>query len=183
MFATLLTLALIAAPALAAFEVETPVLTQCAPTKITWSGGKGLTNILLVHPDEPCGPIVADLGDHDGTSLTWTPNLPVGTKVQFSLADENDEEAWSGPITIKAGTDSSCLKAASGSKSASIAPTNTKAVGAAGAAVTNGPGDQTTDDDDSDVDPLGAASGAIPAHHLNPIMAFCALLAAVALAL
>jgi hypothetical protein len=65
----------------------------------------------------------------------------------------------------------------------SIAPTNTKAVGAAGAAVTNGPGDQTNDDDDSDVDPLGAASGAIPAHHLNPIMAFCALLAAVALAL
>ncbi|KAJ7170765.1 hypothetical protein C8R43DRAFT_980985 [Mycena crocata] len=190
MFATLLTLALFAAPALngvSAFQMNTPDLTQCGSARITWEKTKGPYNLIVVDSAEPCGEPLADLGDHDGTSITWKVDFASKSKLMFSLEDANGDEAWSGEMTVGNSTDASCLDNAaafvgssiSGSGSASKATLPTATVAAAGAAVTGG-------SDDSTPDPLGAASGGsngASALHMNPVMALCALFAAAALVL
>jgi len=69
--------------------------------------------MLIVPGDDPCSDVVADLGDHDGTSMTWMVNLPAGTNVMISLEDGNGDEAWSGAMVVGPSNDSSCLPAAS----------------------------------------------------------------------
>ncbi|RDB26273.1 hypothetical protein Hypma_006707 [Hypsizygus marmoreus] len=113
MFSTLFTLALLAVPAiqgvLAEFAVNSPALTQCKESKISWEATNGPYNLIVVPAAEPCGDALADLGDHTGTSFTWKPTLPAGTKVQLSVEDADGEEAWSQTITVEAGDDTSCL--------------------------------------------------------------------------
>ncbi|GLB40311.1 hypothetical protein LshimejAT787_0801820 [Lyophyllum shimeji] len=111
MFSTLFTLALLAAPALADFAVSTPTLTQCKDAKISWETTKGPYNIIAVPAENPCGDALADLGDHDGTSITWKAALPAGVKVQLSVEDANGDEAWSGIITVQNSDDASCVPA------------------------------------------------------------------------
>ena len=41
----------------------------------------------------------ADLGDHNGLSMTWKVNLAAGTKVMLSLEDGSSDEAWSGDVS------------------------------------------------------------------------------------
>jgi hypothetical protein len=187
MFATLLTLALFAAPTLkgvAAFSINTPELVQCGSAHITWDASKGPYNLIVVDSADPCGPVIGDLGDHNSTSITWKVDIATGKSVMFSLEDADGEEAWSGIMKVAASTDASCLDnaaAASGSASPSqYAIEPTAPVGAAGAAVTNDPSS-----DGTTPDPLGAASGSGGAAtlHMNPVMAVCALFAAVALLL
>ena len=46
-------------------------------------------------------PTSLDLGDHDGTHISWTVNVEVGKQVMFSLLDKNDQEAWSGNVSTR----------------------------------------------------------------------------------
>lgn len=41
-----------------------------------------------------------DLGDHNGTSMTWKVTQPAGSKLVFSLEDAKGEEAWSGEASF-----------------------------------------------------------------------------------
>ncbi|KAF9456763.1 hypothetical protein BDZ94DRAFT_1274884 [Collybia nuda] len=113
MFSTLLTIALIVAPALqgvlADFAVNTPSINQCKDVKISWEATKGPYNLIVVPAENPCEDVLADLGDHDSTTFTWTPKLAPGTKVQLSVEDADGDEAWSGQITIGKG-DTSCIQ-------------------------------------------------------------------------
>ncbi|KAJ7475933.1 hypothetical protein FB451DRAFT_262913 [Mycena latifolia] len=195
MFATLLTLALFAAPALngvAALSIETPSLTQCGSAHISWDATKGPYNLIVVDSADPCGDVLADLGDHTTTSITWKVDFAANKTLMFSLEDANGDEAWSGEMKVAASSDASCLNnaAAAASSSAVVAGSSSKStiaatatVGAAGAAVTGG--SSSTGDDGTTADPLGAASGSngAAALHMNPVMALCALFAAFALAL
>jgi len=112
MFSTLFSIALfvsLAIQGLTALTIDTPALTQCKDAKLTWSSSKGPYNLIVVHSTDPCGDPIVDLGDHDGTSLTWKVNITSGTKVQLSLEDATGEEAWSGIITVGKSDDDSCL--------------------------------------------------------------------------
>jgi hypothetical protein len=111
MFSTLFTIALLAAPALADFAVNTPTLTQCKDAKISWEGTKGPYNIIVVHAETPCGDALEDLGDHTETFVTWKAAIPAGTKVQLSVEDADGDEAWSGTITVANSDDTSCIPA------------------------------------------------------------------------
>jgi len=111
MFSTLFTIALLAAPALADFVVNTPTLTQCKDANISWQSTNGPYNIIAVLAENPCGDALADLGDHQETSITWKAALPAGTKVQLSVEDAAGNEAWSGIITIQSSADASCIPA------------------------------------------------------------------------
>jgi len=113
MFPTLFTTALFAALAIQgalAFTIDTPAFTQCQDTQITWGATKGPYNLIIVPAADPCGNALADLGDHDGTSMTYKVAIPAGTQVQLSLQDAAGDEAWSGTITVAKSADSSCLK-------------------------------------------------------------------------
>ncbi|GAW10181.1 hypothetical protein LENED_012421 [Lentinula edodes] len=115
MFTTLVTVTLFAAAAIngaaAQLNIQTPSMTTCEPVDITWSSTTGPYNLIMVSPDDPCGDALVDLGDQDGTSVSWTPNVAPGTQLELSLVDANDDEAWSGTITVAQGSDTSCVPA------------------------------------------------------------------------
>lgn len=112
MFSTLFTVALLAASAFADFAVNTPTLTQCQDAQISWQNTKAPYNIIAVPSQNPCGDALADLGDHNATSITWKVALLAGTKVQLSVEDANGDEAWSGIITVAKSSDVSCISPA-----------------------------------------------------------------------
>ncbi|KAJ3893254.1 hypothetical protein GG344DRAFT_75138 [Lentinula edodes] len=130
MFTTLVTVTLFAAAAIngaaAQLTIQTPSMTTCEPVDLTWSSTTGPYNLIMVSPDDPCGDALVDLGDQDGTSVSWTPNVAPGTQLELSLVDANDEEAWSGTITVAQGSDTSCVPAdALAAASSSVAAVST----------------------------------------------------------
>jgi len=139
MFSTFVSATLIFATAIqgasAGFAISTPQLVQCESTHISWASAVAPYNLAVVHSNDPCGDVLLDLGDHNGTSMSWVVGLAVGTQVQFSLMDNGDDEAWSGNMTVQAGNSTSCL---SGSSASSDGATLTATTDAAGS--TDAPG-------------------------------------------
>jgi len=139
MFTTFITVALLAAniiQGVVAFGMVTPELTQCKDAHITWNQTKAPYNLVVVPSNNTCGDILADLGDHNGTSMTWKVTLRAGNEVTLSVEDAYGDEAWSGSITIGASTDNSCLssadpKSSTTSHSTSTATTTTPLANAA----------------------------------------------------
>jgi len=186
MFATFLTLALFAAPALTGVSATTGTLTaptsltECGAAHFSWENVKFPVDVALVDAADPCGAIIADLGVHNVSSITWTVDLASSsTKYLISVVDDDEQELWSSPLEIASSSNSACLNNAAASSSAVASTTEattdeaTETVGAAGAAV-------TADSSDSGASgALGAASGSngASALHMNPIMALCAVFA------
>jgi len=193
MFATLITVALFAASTftgvVADYNIDTPTLTQCQKVTVSWDKSAGETNLILVHPSDPCGAVVHDFGDFTNNTLTWVVSYAAGTQLLFSSENAAGDEAWSGAMTVAKSDDTSCLSAASVSASGSASHTSAQStsavahatVGAAGAAVTGGSDSGSSSGDDSgSTGPLGAASGGssgAAALHMNPFMVLCALFA------
>ncbi|KAJ3777152.1 hypothetical protein EV361DRAFT_867578 [Lentinula raphanica] len=136
MFTTLVTVTLFAVAAINGAaadttpDVETPSnVTTCAPTNISWTPTTGPYDAIIVASDDPCGDALVDFGVQDGTSVSWTPNIAPGTQVVISVVDGNDEESWSGTITIQQGSDISCVPAdALAAASSSAAAASSSAV-------------------------------------------------------
>ncbi|CAK5268487.1 unnamed protein product [Mycena citricolor] len=201
MFATLVSLALIAAPAIrgvaADLSIATPALTQCGDAHISWTASNGPYNLILVNSTDPCGEILSDLGDHAGTHITWKVNYPAKSTLMLSLEDKDGNDVWSQEMVVADSSDASCLNNAAAAavsvsasqsavsvSSASAVPVPTiptDVVQAAGAAVT----DSSTTAGGAAV--AGALSGSGHSGALSltssPIMALCAVFAAAALAL
>ncbi|CAK5269369.1 unnamed protein product [Mycena citricolor] len=201
MFATLVSLALIAAPAIrgvaADLSIATPALTQCGDAHISWTASNGPYNLILVNSTDPCGEILSDLGDHAGTHITWKVNYPAKSTLMLSLEDKDGNDVWSQEMVVADSSDTSCLNNAAAAavsvsasqsavsvSSASAVPVPTiptDVVQAAGAAVT----DSSTTAGGAAV--AGALSGSGHSGALSltssPIMALCAVFAAAALAL
>jgi hypothetical protein len=91
------------------FSVQTPVFTQCALAQFSWDQSSAPYNVILVNSSDPCGEEVANLGDFNGTNLSWTVDLPANWSLMISIEDDNGDEAWSGAITIQPSNDTSCL--------------------------------------------------------------------------
>jgi len=116
MFSTLVTctflLTLVLVGVQADLTIFTPELVQCKDVLVTWTSTAPSYNLIVVPEDNPCDAIVKDLGDHDGTSMTWKVDIPKYSNVMFSLVDALGEEAWSGTMTVKDSDDASCLSSA-----------------------------------------------------------------------
>jgi len=142
MFSTLLSATLVLAAAIqgatADFAISTPSLVQCESVPVSWAKSVAPYNLAVVHSNDPCGDVLLDLGDHNGTTMHWLVALPVGTQVMFSLLDNGDDEAWSGNMTVQAGNSTACLTGSSSDSAtpstATIAPGSTDASGATDAA-------------------------------------------------
>jgi hypothetical protein len=153
LFTTTLVFALAALRVQAYFDVNTIELTQCKPATLKWANTDGPYNVIIVPHDNPCGPALVDLGDHDSNEYKWPEvNVAAGSKVLISVLDEKEEEGWSGVITVKPSDDKSCLPSPDHTPSSSPPkpptppPTTTKEspsatiVGAANAGLTPGNG-------------------------------------------
>lgn len=114
MFSTLISVALLSSLAISAaraeFDISATQLTQCDSTHVTWNKTTGPYNLIVVPADDPCSEVLVDLGDHNGTSMTWNAvNLAAGTRVLLSLEDADGDEAWTGNLTVAASNNTSCL--------------------------------------------------------------------------
>jgi len=173
MFTTLFSVTLFAwlaiQGALADFSVETPKLVQCQDVKLNWQQTKGPYNLLVVKSTDPCGNILADLGNPTDNSFTWKVNFPAGKKLMFSVEDATGAEGWSQGMIVGNNSDSSCLNIPSPAATADSAATTGGAPVAVGAA------------NAGNLPFGGKASGALPIRHLNtPVLALSALFATVA---
>ncbi|EMD34035.1 hypothetical protein CERSUDRAFT_117545 [Gelatoporia subvermispora B] len=191
MFASLVSVALFSTLAIqgarADFSVDTPTLVQCQSVQVKWdSTNSAPYNLIVVPAAEPCGDVLADLGDHNGTSMHWTVNLAAGTQVMFSLQDAVDDEAWSGGMTVQPSNDSSCLSAASSSAAASSssAPAASSAAAASSVdpattlVVPNNVAPSPTDDGAANSGILGNSNGALGLPSFSaPLMALSTLAA------
>jgi hypothetical protein len=134
MFTTFLAAAALVVPAIA-FNMATPVLTQCGQSQLTWDDtGSGPYSVWALDPNDPCGNALAELGNHNGSSMTWyNITLPAGQSVEFLVEDTQSNEAWSATTVVGAGSDSSCLSASqlSAVSSAAAAPAASPSTAAA----------------------------------------------------
>ncbi|TFK92659.1 hypothetical protein K466DRAFT_581687 [Polyporus arcularius HHB13444] len=138
MYSTLVSVALFSTlaiqGALADFAVNTVDLVQCEPVQLTWDNvGSKSYNVALVSSANPCDDVLAEYGDHSVNHITVTPALKAGEKVLISVLGDN-EDGWSGEITVKQGKDDSCLPAAlrvASSSSSSAAPSTSSTAAAA----------------------------------------------------
>jgi len=170
MFSTFFTVALFVAPAIqgvfADFAVNSPELTQCKETKLSWEKtGAAPYNLIIVKASDPCGNALVDIGDVNTTFYNWDKvKIKAGTQVQVSLIDANDDEAWSQVLTVKDSDDNSCLSGNSttgGSSSASTPSSTSKAASNTvlpSATSSSTSSDGTDDSDGSNINPVGAAN-------------------------
>jgi hypothetical protein len=172
--------------ALADFTIDTPTFTQCQSAQVTWSTTKAPYNLVIVAAADPCGDYLADLGDHNGTSMTYKVALAAGSQVQLSLEDASGDEAWSGTITVAQSSDTSCLPS-----NGATTPTTTTSPPVPGSTLVVVP-TTTVDASPNPPSTVGAAgaAGATPSsngapaiHASMPIMILGALAAVVATSL
>ncbi|KAK0500427.1 hypothetical protein EDD18DRAFT_827683 [Armillaria luteobubalina] len=127
MFPTLFNLALVLAPVfngvIADFTVWAPsTVAQCEQFSFAWDSTAFPIDAALVNPQDPCGDFLQDYGSNNwGNSLNVTAAVTAGTPIQISLVDSNDNEAWSGVITVTGSSDASCLSGSSSSGASSTA--------------------------------------------------------------
>jgi hypothetical protein len=86
------------------FVVNTPkTVASCKPVNLTWAATKAPYNLIIVHSDDPCGPIIADLGDHNTNHYLWYANVPAGN-YSLSIEDAKQNEGWSARFEVKTNT-------------------------------------------------------------------------------
>jgi len=160
------------------FVVHTPAITaSCKPLNLTWEATKGPYNVIVVSSHDPCGPIIADLGDHKTNHFVWNATVPAGS-YSISVEDAKGQEGWSKAFAVKQNTLSTTCKYSTAYQNSSTAVLPTDVAGAAGASP-------------SDVgEPVGAAGsgilsgGALSMRHVSaPAMVAGALVAAIAFSL
>ncbi|KAF9223399.1 hypothetical protein BS17DRAFT_706072 [Gyrodon lividus] len=119
---TFASLALFVAGALAQLTINTPAnVVECEPTLISWSGGTAPYFLVckaicpLSIPDfnsilpggSPTAAALENLGQQNGSSVTWTCNIAAGVSLGLTLRDSTGAVAQSAPFTINPGCMSS----------------------------------------------------------------------------
>jgi hypothetical protein len=86
------------------FVVHTPAtVASCKPVNLTWAATKAPYNLIIVHSSDPCGPIIADLGDHTTNHYLWYAEVPAGN-YSLSIEDAKGDEGWSARFEVKTNT-------------------------------------------------------------------------------
>ncbi|KIJ14338.1 hypothetical protein PAXINDRAFT_12987 [Paxillus involutus ATCC 200175] len=156
---TFASIALFVAGALAQFTINTPAnVVECQPTLISWSGGVSpfflvceTICVLLSAPDVYAAPLciilpggsptaaaLENLGQQNGTSVTWTCNIQAGVSLGLTLRDSTGATAQSAPFTVNPGSSITCLN------TTSIVPGPTAATTPAAASSATVPAGSTT---------------------------------------
>ncbi|GFZ45154.1 hypothetical protein JCM24511_02880 [Saitozyma sp. JCM 24511] len=121
---------LLAGSALAqTFSINTPPsLVQCQPAAISWVGGTS-PYILAAIPGGQVSAAALETIDasETGTSTSWTVNLATGSYITLKLTDATGNIAYSSPLTVQAGSSSSCLNSTATAAVASAGATTSVA--------------------------------------------------------
>ncbi|KAH9945149.1 uncharacterized protein BXZ73DRAFT_96139 [Epithele typhae] len=166
MYSTLLSVALFSTlairGALADFNVDTPTVVACQDVQLKWdSDGSKSYDVAIVPADEPCGTVLVDLGDHTINHITWkNVTLKPDTTVMISVLSDNDE-GWSGHVTVKAGNDTSCLGTTVASSAAAVSTQKTTLVANAASAVTSASSAPSAPKTSDGAEAVGAAAAGL----------------------
>ncbi|OXG89300.1 hypothetical protein C348_00256 [Cryptococcus neoformans Gb118] len=137
MFARALILLTAVAGVLADLTVSSPAsLIQCQPVLLSWSGGSAPYYLAIIPGGEASAASLKDFGEQSGTSLTWTVDIASGTSVSVKVTDSTGTINYSSPVTIMAGSSSSCVStstAATGSTESTDSSSSASTVAAAAA--------------------------------------------------
>ncbi|GAA5932433.1 uncharacterized protein JCM15063_001224 [Sporobolomyces koalae] len=103
--------AALSAAAQSTLTINTPsALFTCDPYLVTWSGGSAPYTVRVFPSGQlsatPLGTLVSG---SDATSLTWTVNLAQGTAISLAITDSTGTTVPSAPVTVQAGTSTSCI--------------------------------------------------------------------------
>ncbi|KDN48655.1 hypothetical protein RSAG8_02642, partial [Rhizoctonia solani AG-8 WAC10335] len=91
-------------------SINTPAsLVQCQPALLTWTASNTPVWISVIPAGNPSAPPLMDLGKHSGTSMTWNVDIPSGNSISMQLRDSIGAVAYSAPLTVQSGSDSSCI--------------------------------------------------------------------------
>ncbi|GAA5869815.1 hypothetical protein JCM16303_001805 [Sporobolomyces ruberrimus] len=131
----------IAAAATAAAQsgltIATPsTLFTCDPYLVSWMGGTAPYTI-RVFPAQQLGatPLATLISGTSANTLTWTVNLAAGTPVTLAVSDSQGTTIGSAPVTIQAGTSTSCV---GGTASTAASTGSAGATSASSSAVSTG---------------------------------------------
>ncbi|KAG8701614.1 hypothetical protein FRC11_012020, partial [Ceratobasidium sp. 423] len=72
-----------------------PSLIQCQPAQITWNATNKPVFVSVIPGGNAAAPALLDLGQQNGTSLTWTVNITAGTSITLRLTDSKGAMAYS----------------------------------------------------------------------------------------
>ncbi|KZV66938.1 hypothetical protein PENSPDRAFT_688538 [Peniophora sp. CONT] len=139
MFASLFTLAALAASAVAQITINTPSgatgAIQCEVYQVSWTGGTGPFDIRLLDAGQN---FIEEVAASATTSpVQWTVNQAAGTILLFSIHDSTGTAATTGQFTVQASSNTGCLGAsASGSSTAAGSSAASSATSAAGGSAT-----------------------------------------------
>ncbi|KAF8199611.1 hypothetical protein BJ912DRAFT_949665 [Pholiota molesta] len=81
----------------------------CEPTLITWTGGQAPYFLSILPAGQPNASPLVDLGQQNGSSVTWLANLGVGTSGFLDLRDNTGVLAQSGTFTVLTGSNTTCV--------------------------------------------------------------------------
>jgi len=115
--ALLLSSTFLSAAAASNFSLSTPQsLAQCSPATLDWSGGVPPYTVLVYAscsdetPDDGSDAPIVQFNVDNGTSITWTVNIPAQRIVQLGILDATGEDVYSDDVTIESsGNSTSCL--------------------------------------------------------------------------
>ncbi|PAV16072.1 hypothetical protein PNOK_0769200 [Pyrrhoderma noxium] len=123
---------------------------QCLPLLLSWTGGTApyfligfmyrlsiLTDVSILLPS--ASPLV-DLGEQQGTSVTWIVNIAAGQQVGLQIRDSTGLVQNSAPFTIQNSSDSSCVGQTVSTSAGSSASTTAAGTTSAGASTTGSSG-------------------------------------------
>ncbi|KAK4684524.1 hypothetical protein P7C73_g5651, partial [Tremellales sp. Uapishka_1] len=127
--------------AAAAATIATPAsLIVCQPAALSWSGGTPPYILAVIPGGQVSAAALETLDDAEtGTSYTWTVDLAANTYITLKLTDSTGAIAYSSPLTIQAGSSTSCLNGTATSLAASAGATS-----AVGGVVASASGSSTT---------------------------------------
>ncbi|KAH7921038.1 hypothetical protein BV22DRAFT_1114618 [Leucogyrophana mollusca] len=95
------------------FTINTPAnVVECQPTLLAWSGGTPPYYLSVLPGSSPTAAALENLGELNGTSVTWTVNQPAGTSLGLTLRDSTGATAQSAPFTVNPGS-TTCLNTTS----------------------------------------------------------------------
>jgi len=97
--------------------IATPAsLYTCQPVQLSWSGGTSPYFVYII-PGGDTTSQLAQFGQMDGTTYTWTVDIAAGTSIGVGVTDANGVSQYSAPVTINAGSSTDCVGSSSGSAS------------------------------------------------------------------
>ncbi|GAA5880740.1 hypothetical protein JCM1840_007421 [Sporobolomyces johnsonii] len=149
------------AMAQATLQINTPTaLYTCEPYLVSWSGGTAPYYVRVVPGGELAGTPLGYLDSQPttDTSYTWTVNIAADTSITLTITDSTGNTQATAPVTIQAGSSTSCIGSSSSSAVASSSAASSSAASSSAASSSAAPASTASSSASSSASPSASSS-------------------------